>query len=108
MVARLTETNTMDDSISPGADNDTVSSNVELPVNIDTLHVGGIAPDVGDMVKIIVKGSVTRTANETAWIKVETVNDQPYTAPAVDPDPLVSEGERLEKLSRSYGAIGSA
>lgn len=96
-----------DDSISPGSDNDALSQNVELPVNIDTLHVGGIAPDVGDLVKVTVKGTVTRTANETAWIKVETINDQPFTAPAVDPDPLVSEGERLEQLSRSYGAIGA-
>ena len=98
----------MDDSISPGSDNDSLSQNVELPVSVDTLNIGGIAPDVGDPVKMTVKGTVVRTANGTAWVKIDTINDQPITAPAIEPDPMVSEGDRLRQLSESYGAIGNA
>ena len=96
----------MDDSISPDGGDD-IKGSVELPVNIDTLHVGGIAPDVGDMVKIKATGVVTRTANNLAYVRIETINDQPMEGPAVEPDPLQSEGDRLEKLSQSYGAIGA-
>lgn len=97
----------MDDSISP-PESDKVSANVELPIPIDTLSIGGIAPDVGDSVKIKATCVIVRTANDIAYARLESINDQPVEAPVVEPDPLVSEGERLENLSRSYGAIGNA
>ena len=97
----------MDDSIS-GQSSDTNVANVELPIPVDTITIGGIAPEVGDSVKIKATCTIVRTTNGIAWGRIETINDQPVEAPVVEPDPLVSEGERLESLSRSYGAIGNA
>jgi hypothetical protein len=95
----------MDDTINPGAGSDTNAANVEIPVNVDTLTIDGTTPAVGDMVKLAIRGPVTRVVNAIAYVKPETVNDQPMPAPALEPDPMEGEGERLRQLSQSVGQI---
>lgn len=93
-----------DDSISPESGSDLQSENVELPVNLDTLSIDGTVPSVGDPVKLIVKGNVTRVVNKCAYVKPETINDQPME-PAIEPNPLKDEDSRLEEMSRQAGGI---
>lgn len=98
----------MDDSIS--SDTGTIEANpgnIELPIPIDTLTMGGVAPDVGDPVKIKASCVIVRTTNGIAWGRIETINDLPVEAPIIEPDSLESEGERLRNLSQTYGTIGS-
>jgi hypothetical protein len=96
-----------DDSISPGVDTDTKASNVEIPIPIDSLTVGGVEPEVGDPVKVKLTCTVVRTTNGIAWGKIDTINDLPMEAPVNEPNPLESEGDRLRDLSQSYGAINA-
>jgi hypothetical protein len=95
----------MDDTISPGADSDTQTDNVEIPVNVDTLTVDGTEPVIGDEVKVVIKGPVTRVVNRVAYVKPESVNDQPMPASVLDPDPMESEKDRLRSLSQSVGPM---
>ena len=88
-----------DDSISSSGSSDVASSNTELPMPVATLSVDGIAPDMGDPVTFKVSGSVTRVVNGVAYVKAETVNDQPMPGPVIEPDGS-SEMDRLERLSR--------
>ena|SRR5688572_6017917 len=98
----------MDDSISSeNTDLEANPANIELPIPIDTLTMGGVAPDVGDPVKIKASCVIVRTTNGIAWGRIETINDLPVEAPVIEPDPLVDEGERLRNLSQTYGTIGS-
>lgn len=97
----------MDDTISPSAESDVQTDNVELPVNIDTLTIDGTEPAIGDQVKVVVKGSVTRVVNKVAYVKPETLNDQPMEASILEPDPMESEQNRLRNLSQTVGQIPS-
>jgi hypothetical protein len=97
----------MDDTISPSAESDVQTDNVEIPANIDTLTIDGTEPAIGDQVKLVVKGSVTRVVNKVAYVKPETVNDQPMEASILDPDPMESEKDRLRGLSQTVGALPS-
>ncbi len=90
----------MDDSINPGSGSDKMTTDVELPVEIATLSIDGTAPAVGDPVKLIVRGNVTRVVNDTAYVKPEYINDQPMK-PALDADPMLAEEERLRRLSET-------
>ena len=90
----------MDDSVSPDSESSEVaSSNTELPVSIATLEIGGVAPDKGDPVSLSVDGTVTRIVNGVAYVRVETVNDQPLPAAIIEPDGE-DEMDRLERMSR--------
>jgi hypothetical protein len=97
----------MDATIMPDSqkESDTMSENVELPVDLDSLSVDGTVPQVGDQVDCKVSGSVTRVVNKTAYVKPETINDQPLPATPIEPSPDVSEGERLKNLSDQAGSI---
>ncbi len=90
----------MDDSVNPDSGADTMSQDVELPVQIDSLSIDGTAPSVGDPVKLIVRGNVTRVVNDMAYVKPTEINDQPM-APALDPDPALPEDQRLRRLSET-------
>lgn len=96
----------MDTSVSPDAPIDEASDNVEFPVSVDTLMVGGTAPSVGDTVDVKVGGTVTRVVNKIAYVKPDTVNDQPLPAPPLEPNPQVNEMDRLRNLSKQYGRPG--
>jgi hypothetical protein len=96
----------MDDSISPDTASDSLSYGAELPVPIDRLSIGGADPDVGDPVTFKVGGAVTRVVNETVYVRLETINDAPIEAPVVEPDPAVSEEERLRQLSQTVDRGG--
>lgn len=98
----------MDDSITPDAGQaDTMSENVELPVDVQSLSIDGISPQVGDQVDLRVSGDVTRIVNNMVYVKPTTINDQPMPATPIEPNPAVDEGSRLESLSRSAGNIGA-
>ncbi len=91
----------MDDSISPDSASDTLKHNAELPVPVDTLSIGGQDPDVGDPVTFKVGGSITRVVNETAYVRIETVNDLEMRNPIVEPSDGVAESDRLRSLSET-------
>jgi hypothetical protein len=95
----------MDDTISPSAESDVQTDNVEIPVNVDTLTIDGTEPALGDQVKVVIKGPVTRVVNKVAYVKPETVNDQPMEVSVLDPNPMESEKDRLRGLSQTVGAI---
>jgi hypothetical protein len=98
----------LDSSITPdSSESDTMSENVELPVDIDTLSIDGTRPAVGDQCDLKVTGTVTRLVNQMAYVKPDTINDQPMPAPAMEPNPALDEGTRLERLSRTAGEIPS-
>lgn len=97
----------MDDTISPSAESDVQTDNVEIPVNVDTLTLDGTEPVIGDQVKVVIKGPVTRVVNRVAYVKPDTVNDQPMEASVLEPDPMESEQSRLRNLSQSVGQIPS-
>ena len=90
----------MDDSVSPDQASDTLSHSAELPVPVDTLAIGDAEPEIGDPVTFRVSGSVTRRVNQTAYVRIETVNDIPLKAPIVEPNDGVDEGDRLRQLSQ--------
>lgn len=91
----------MDDSISPDTASDSLTYEAELPVAVDSLSIGGQDPDVGDPVSFKVGGSVTRVVNETAYVRIETINDAPVKAPIVEPNDGVLEEDRLRQLSQT-------
>ena len=91
----------MDDSISPDQANDTLTHDAELPVPVDTLTIGDAQPEIGDPVTFRVSGSVTRRVNQTAYVRIDTVNDVPLKAPIVEPSDGVDEESRLRQLSQS-------
>jgi hypothetical protein len=95
----------MDDTISPSAESDVQTDNVEIPVSVDTLTIDGTEPVIGDQVKVVIKGPVTRVVNRVAYVKPDTVNDQPMAASVLDPDPMESEKDRLRTLSQSVGPM---
>lgn len=97
----------MDDTISPSAESDVQTDNVEIPVNVDTLTIDGTEPVIGDEVKVVIKGPVTRVVNRIAYVKPTIVNDQPMEASVLSPDPMESEQSRLRNLSQSVGQIPS-
>lgn len=98
----------MDDTVTQSADSDVQSDNVELPVSIDTLTIDGTEPSIGDEVKLVVRGPVTRVVNKVAYVKPAMVNDQPMPASVLDPDPMEDEKNRLRQLSQSVGQIPNA
>lgn len=85
----------MDDSIEPtgGDDND------DLPVEIGTLEIEGERPEVGDMVNLRVKGSVTKIVDKIAWVKPETINDLPM------PEGADASEEKLMESARAHDSM---
>lgn len=97
----------MDATIMPdaGSASDTMTENVELPVDLDSLSVDGTVPEVGDSVNLKVSGSVTRVVNKMAYVKPDSINDQPMPATPLETDPDVDEESRLRDLSSQTGSI---
>lgn len=98
----------MDSSIAPdeAEGSDTMSGNIELPVDIATVQIDGTAPAVGDKVDLRVSGTVTRVVNELAYVQPEEINDKPME-PGLKPDPNVSEMDRLARMSKQAGSMDS-
>jgi hypothetical protein len=49
----------------------------DLPVSVATLEIDGLRPSVGDPVDLKVSGSITKIVDETAFVRPDTINDQP-------------------------------
>ena|ERR1041385_6996046 len=96
----------IDSSVSPEGASDTQADEVEIPVGIDTLAIDGANPQVGDKVDLKVSGNVTRVVNGVAFVKPETVNDQPLVSSPLKPEQNVSEGDRLRQLSQQVDQQG--
>ena len=91
----------MDSAISPDSATDSEGGEVELPVEVDTLAIDGIAPEVGDMIDAKVSGPVTRIVNNIAYFRPEQVNDTAIPQEPLKANPAVDEMDRLDRLSRS-------
>lgn len=64
----------MDSSIDSG---ESEPDSEDLPVSIGTLELDGLRPKVGDKVDAKMSGTISKIVDETAFVKIETVNDQP-------------------------------
>jgi hypothetical protein len=64
----------MDSSIDNGPPE---ADSEDLPVSVTTLELDGVRPKVGDKVDMKVSGTIRKLVDETAFVKVSTVNDQP-------------------------------
>jgi hypothetical protein len=71
---------------------DNVEAGDELPVKIDTLSLDGTQPQVGDDVEVKVKGKVTRIRDDTAYVALETANDDPIENPPEQPEDMSEQG----------------
>ena len=91
----------MDSAISPDYATDSEGGEVELPVEVDTLAIDGIAPEVGDMIDAKVSGPVTRIVNNIAYFRPEQVNDTAIPEEPMKANPQVDELDRLDRMSRS-------
>lgn len=98
----------MDAAIEPAQEEDQQTTEAEIPVSVDSLAIGDTAPEVGDHVTIKVEGSVTRIVNGQAYVRPDTVNDQPLEKPMIKPDPMQAEGDRLRKMSMMSDSQGAS
>jgi hypothetical protein len=96
----------MDAAISPTEGADSENGNVELPVEVDSLAVDGVAPEVGDKVDIKVGGTVTRVVNNIAYVKPEDINGTAMPKPPLETSSDVDELDRLYNMSQSGKATG--
>lgn len=94
-----------DSAISPSDASDTQNDDVELPVDIDLITIDATQPEVGDMVDLKVGGKITRLVNGVAYVKPDTINNQPMPKTPLEPNPQVSEMDRLEQLSQTSGGM---
>jgi hypothetical protein len=89
----------VDNSIDPNGEID----NGDIPVVLDTLTIDGTNPKVGDSVDLKVQGRITEIKNATAFVKAETVNDQPLPSEQKDqPD----DKEALMAMAGAADASG--
>ena len=98
----------MDSALSPNNESDSRDSQAELPVDIDSITIDGTQPEVGDSVDLKVTGSITRLVNGTAYVRPETVNDQPMPEQPLVPNDGLSEMDRLEQLSNQHASGGAS
>ena len=92
----------MDNSIQP--ENDMMSDNDDLPVDLGTLEVNGVRPSVGDSVDLKVRGNVSKIVDQVAWVTPETVNDLPIPAePNVTEDQLMKSAEAHDSMNGMTG-----
>jgi len=76
----------------------------DLPVAIGTLEIDGLRPKVGDPVDLKVSGSITKIVDETAFVKPDTVNDQPM-APKVQATDEQNLRAQAQALDASSGGV---
>lgn len=96
---------TTTDSITDN-DSDEKLASAELPVDLNSLSVDGVNPEVGDQVKLKVEGNVTRVVNGTAWVKPIRINEMPLPDTPMVPNPAVDEKTRLMDLSHQADQAG--
>lgn len=87
----------MDNSIDNGP---AEAGNDDLPVSLGTLEIEGTQPKVGDSVDLKVSGTVSKIVNDTAFVNVISINDQPMP-------PKVQATEE-ENLMAQAGAADAA
>lgn len=93
----------MDSAISPDSATDSEGGDIELPVEVDTLAIDGVAPEVGDMIDAKVSGPVTRIVNNIAYFRPQQVNDTAIPQAPLQTNPMVDEEDRLDRMSHSVG-----
>ena len=76
----------------------------DLPVAIGTLEIDGLRPKVGDPVDAKISGSITKIVDETAFVKVDTINDQPMPpkAAATDEQNLMAQAQAMDAAGGGY------
>lgn len=83
----------------PEADSD------DLAVAVGTLEIDGIRPKVGDVVDVKVSGTIRKLVDETAFVRPETVNDQPMPpkVEATDEEQLMAAAQTADaRVGQSY------
>jgi hypothetical protein len=99
-----------DDSM-PMPDNgkNVIQTGYELPVQLDTLEIGGERPEVGDDAEAKVKGRITRIVDDCAYISVETANDNPIedkSDDGSDERDLAGATQRADAMGMPIGGTG--
>jgi len=81
----------------------------ELPVQLDTLMVGGERPNVGDQVDVKVSGTISRIIDDCAYVSVAQANDNDIETPAGDEQDraMADQAREMDMAGTPVGDITS-
>jgi hypothetical protein len=86
-----------DPAISPDETTDESSDGL-IPVNVDTLAIDRVAPQVGDPVSFTIDGTVEQVVNGVASVRPERVNGEP-----IPETKAVQQGDDMNALRGAAG-----
>ena len=56
-------------------ESDTIDTDTQIPVRLDSLEADGTRPAVGDSVTVKLEGTVKKIENDYAYVQVDAIND---------------------------------